>query len=590
MNALDPETGFHAWNPGIESTLPRRFLPLSTLFRPENVVSTLRQLQELNSFSGIAIEELTEFRTERLVVHELLIRVMAELSVSDGSRYEDLGINFRHIVGTVLSKYISPHIDELRAIHDRLRLEASEILRQELEGLLSPSPKIAPVIDKKPGFFRLPIRGRARAPVAPETTEDRHHRLLKTWQTESQTADTPLRRKVCAALVQVTNAVTRHHGYLVCDAALLSALAIPLICNDYASEVIGNNIEPYVRRAITAEGYKVLPPQARPVVMNVKGSSASGKSSMRPLQKELAERLGIHWDEFALISPDIWRKFLLDYTSLGPARRYAGTLTGHEVAIIDKKLDRYMANKGERGLITHLLVDRFRFDSFTAGEVDGSRLLTRFGHEVYLFFMVTPPEATVERAWTRGEQVGRYKAIDDLLDHNIEAYTGMPRFLFTWTSKQDKRVHFEFLDNNVPEGCRPNTIAFGTGNEINILDIEGLLNIDRFRKININARRPEEVYLSDCRGAGADTEFLRQCVQRMPVINFVDRLSGQIYAKVQDGVLALSSAGLVDPDVRAELAAIANEIARSVRECGDDFGRVKPEQTSRLGQWELNCP
>ena len=95
MNALEPDTDYHAWNPGIESTLPRQFLPLSTLFRPENVISTLPQLEELSSFSGMPIEELTEFRTERLVVHELLIRVMADLSISDGSRYEDLGINSR---------------------------------------------------------------------------------------------------------------------------------------------------------------------------------------------------------------------------------------------------------------------------------------------------------------------------------------------------------------------------------------------------------------------------------------------------------------------------------------------------------------
>ena len=42
----------------------------------------------------------------------------------------------------------------------------------------------------------------------------------------------------------------------------------------------------------------------------------------------------------------------------------------------------------------HLLIDRFRFDSFVP-ELEGrgsSRLLTRFGELVYLFFMITPPE------------------------------------------------------------------------------------------------------------------------------------------------------------------------------------------------------
>lgn len=587
MHAFEPDAEYHAWNPGIESTLPRRFLPLSTMFRPENVISTLPQLEELSSFSGIPIEELTEFRTERLVVHELLIRVMADLSISDGSRYEDLGINSRRIVGTILSKYISPHIDELRSLHDDLRSRVSELLCQQLQAFFSPTRKVVSPNNERPGLLRFLLRRRPTLGAVQQTTEERHQTLLKAWQAMAQTAGTVFECKVFAGLTKVTNAITAHQGHpVVGDAALLSALAIPLICNDYASEVIGNEIEPFIRQAIIEEGYNLLPPQTCPVVMNVKGASASGKSTMRPLQRQLAEQLGIRWDEFALISPDIWRKFLLDYNSLGPARRYAGTLTGHELAIIDKKLDRYMTNKGEKGLISHLLIDRFRFDSFTAGEEDGSRLLTRFGDEVYLFFMVTPPEVTVERAWIRGEQIGRYKAVDDLLDHNVEAYTGMLRLLFTWTSKKDKRVHFEFLDNNVPEGCRPNTIAFGTGNEINILNVERLLDISRFQKINLNARRPEDVYLTNGRAIGADTDFLRQCVQRIPLINFVDQTSGRIYAKVRDGVLTLSLSGLQDPDTKASFAAIANNISHCVRESGVDFGRLKPERNSRLGQWE----
>ena len=54
----------------------------------------------------------------------------------------------------------------------------------------------------------------------------------------------------------------------------------------------------------------------------------------------------MRWSEFALISPDIWRKQLLDYASLGSAYKYGGAFTGDEVQIIDAKLDRYMAAQG----------------------------------------------------------------------------------------------------------------------------------------------------------------------------------------------------------------------------------------------------
>jgi len=87
--------------------------------------------------------------------------------------------------------------------------------------------------------------------------------------------------------------------------------------------------------------------------MNTKGASASGKSTMRPLQRRLAAKLGLDWGDFAVVSPDIWRKLLLDYDSLGAAYKYAGPFTAAELAIVDHKLDRYMARKAERAGMPH---------------------------------------------------------------------------------------------------------------------------------------------------------------------------------------------------------------------------------------------
>ena len=113
-----------------------------------------------------------------------------------------------------------------------------------------------------------------------------------------------------------------------------------------------------------------------------------------------------------------------------------------------------MARKAERGEMTHLLIDRFRFDSFAPDSDEaGSNLLTRFGHDVYLFFMITPPEMLVERAWNRGLEVGRYKA---RRRHARARRRGVRRdaaaSLFTWAKRNDKRVQFEFLDNSVRGG------------------------------------------------------------------------------------------------------------------------------------------
>ncbi len=246
-----------------------------------------------------------------------------------------------------------------------------------------------------------------------------------------------------------------------------------------------------------------------------------------------------------------------------------------------------MANKGEKGRMSHLLIDRFRFDSFSTGpdKEDGSRLLTRFGHVIYMFFMITPPEATVERAWKRGEQFGRYKAVDDLLHHNVEAYTGMPRLFFTWAAKQDKQVHFEFLDNSVAEGCRPRTVAFGSDGELNVLDVKRLLDVDQFKKINIHARRPEEVYETHSLAPEKNTEFLRQCARAIPVINFADYETGRIYAKVRNGKLTCAAQLPEDLDARAGLAAIAAEPPRGDPGAAEPLGTLTPDQAYTLGTW-----
>ncbi len=556
---------FGPWNPGISSRLPSAYLPLSTMFRPANVLTSVEAARELSDFTGMAPEDLVAFRPERLVLHELLIRVTADLSVPNGPRVEDLGINFRDMTGTILTDHIAPHMDEIAASHEALKRAATALIAEELSSTLFAASAPAPAAPRGfLGFLRLRPRPDAASPPR-EPVEERERRILDEWRRKAEVAEDPLSAAVYRSLARLAAAILGKHGRLVGNATLLTTLAANMVCNDHGSEAIGRLIEPLIREGAAREGYRLLPAQERPVAMNVKGASAAGKSTMRPRQRKLAGELGIEWADFALISPDIWRKYLLDYESLGEARKYAGTLTGHEIEVIDRKLDRYMAAKAGDGRMSHLLIDRFRFDSFTpeSGEEEGSNLLTRFGELVYMFFMITPPHETVERGWKRGERFGRYKAVDDLLDHNVEAYTGMPRLFFTWALRAGKRVHYEFLDNDVPEGSRPRTVAFGWGAEMNVLDIKCLLDVDRYRKIDIGARRPEEVYgEAPTMAPESNTVFLRQCAKLLRAINFADYETGRIYARMEAGRIVWTdpealAAATKDPDTRAGLAAFA---------------------------------
>ena len=558
---------FGPWHPGIESQVPEHLRHLCTIFRPENVFTSVAQAAELHDLTGLESSELVAFRPGRLALHEVLIRVTADLSVPDGTKIEDLGINFRRITRTILAGHIEPRSAAIESSYDALRYRLRELIDSELSPLYPPVAPVQTVPPKHEPGLRAIFKSRRTRTVASVSAETVVRQTVADWESRAHIAADALHKAAYRALIKVVSALLIRHGELWGSRELVAAIATDIACNDFGADEIGRLIAPWLIDAAGSEGYTLLPRQERPFVMNTKGPSASGKSTLRPLQKRLAGDVGVSWSDFALISPDIWRKQLLDYGTLGAAYRYGGSFTAEELQIVDQKLDRYMAHKAEQGGMSHLLIDRFRFDSFAPDSDEaGSNLLTRFGRVVYLFFMITSPESLVERAWNRGLDVGRYKAVDDTLAHAVEAYSGMPQLFFTWIRRTDKQVHFEFLDNSVQLGERPRTVAFGWNDTLNVLDVKCLLDVERYRRVDINATGPEFLYGdANVLLPEHNTGFLRQCVDRFREINFAAQASGRIYVHLVDGKPAwvdreiLAQAG-AEPDTHAGLLAVAPSI------------------------------
>jgi len=530
---------FSAWNPGLRSAIPRPYLPLASIFRPENCALAIETIEERAAFTGLERDELAVFRPSRHALHSLLIRITANVAVSDGERYEDLGINFRRIAKRLETDYLPTRLAAVEAAYAGTAQRVAAAIEQRLRLALAPPPPPQPA--KPKGLARLFGFGeRPTSGAAPPPREVQERTLIETLEREASAAEDEETERCCRALHKLLTAVSIKHGRIVGDVDALGEIATGMAMNVLGSRIAGEIVEDGFGDAVVAAGFRLLPSQSRTVVLNTKGASASGKSTLRPLQRELVERLGLDWREFALISPDIWRKYLLDYDSLGEAWRYAGALAGQELKVVDHKLDLYMATRQTRQRAPHLLIDRFRFDSFTltSDSKGEARLLTRFGDDIYMFFMVTPPEELVVRAWQRGLEVGRFKALDDLLDHCIEAYAGMPPLFFRWATHRSKRVHYEILDNDVPKGQRPRTIAFGRGGELVILSLRGMANIDRFRAINVDATSPATLY----REAAEDWAFLRQCAERMSRLIFAESASERVAAVLADGRWSITDA------------------------------------------------
>lgn len=568
MSAMGSVTGAQgsasAWNPGVGPGIPREFRALETIFRAECVFTAVEEIDELVALSGLPAEELTVFRPQRLALHEIIIRVTAEIAVAEGDEEEDFGRNFRRIATRIHDGYVAPHMDAIEQAWAELgRRGDAEVRRLLAETLFAPQAPAAPR-----RWFR---RWRAQNPptLVPESPAERDYRIIAAYKAMGLAAADPLLRATCKSLYRVLGAIAGKRGRLGADRDLLAKLVGRHVCNSHGSQMIGELIAPLVDAAIEREGYARVARREKPVLISLKGASAAGKSSLRPMLKQVMEEQGIEADGYATISPDVWRRLLLDYGSLGPARKYAGHLTSRELMVIDGKLDRYIRDQANRaGAIPHLLVDRFRFDSFTAERV--GRVLhdtyAKYVDTMYMYFIVTPPEETVERGWRRALQRGRYKAVEDFLAHGVEACRGMPKILFKWLASPSPDYRYVFLDNRVPRGTFPKTIARGDRSGMTLYDPVAFIDIERYQKIDIHAGSAAEVYPPAAEmAAAANCGFLRECVRRIPRIELVEPGSGLAYLRIsRDGVDILDAAALARALGNAQLAAALAALAPGV--------------------------
>ena len=334
----------------------------------------------------------------------------------------------------------------------------------------------------------------------------------------------PLIKAVYKSSYQILGSVASTRGLIGNDRDFMSRIICRHVLNNYGSFMVGKLIEPAIDLAVAANSYQLLPRVSNPVIISLKGASAAGKSTLRPLLKKTMGQRGINSSLYGIISPDIWRRQLLDYETLGPHYKYSGRFTSNEVNIIDAKLDRYIRRKGQQNqTIPNILVDRFRFDSFSTEQVQKvlHGTYAKYAHIMYMYFVITPPEETVERGWIRGQQRGRYKSVEDFLGHSVEAYQGIPKLIFKWLVHTSPRYEFTFFDNSVPNGQFPLTSVTGNQKGMQVFDPMVFVNIERYQKINIYAKSLQQVYPSAERMSIANNiTFFSQCLKRFPYVAF----------------------------------------------------------------------
>src|ERR1700733_12286572 len=166
MKGAAEEPAYGPWNPGIRSQVPRELRHLSTIFRPDNVFTSVATVGEMQGLTGFSPSELVAFRPERLALHELLIRVTADFAVPDGSRIGDLGINFREIASRLQERYLVPEMAAIPAAFAPPRLELRHAIEAAMARLM-PEEEAAAAPAKRHAASRLFARIAPRRAAPP---------------------------------------------------------------------------------------------------------------------------------------------------------------------------------------------------------------------------------------------------------------------------------------------------------------------------------------------------------------------------------------------------------------------------------------
>ena len=542
------DSSFSAWNPGIESEIPTAYRELETIYNPGNVFTSIDEVNELARETGLSPPELICLRPDRLALHALIVSVNADIVILEGESEEDLGKNFRIIAERIFSKYIVPGLVDIDNCYQTMRAKMEGIILAELEHALNRQK--APAQQKRRAFWSKLLQKKKPISLPSQTRQEREFELINSFKLRGLSADDEIYAAMFRSLYRVLGAISTTRGFIGNDLQYLQRICVNHACNYLGSRDIGNRVGELVQEAIRDEGYEQIEDAASPILISLKGASAAGKSSLRPMLQEMMSQLGIVTQGYGTISPDIWRRLLLDYDSLGDSYKYAGRFTSHEVNLVDTKLDHHIRDKAEqRESIPHLMVDRFRFDSFASEKVSSvlHKTYVRYIDTMYMYFVVAPPAATVERGWERGLARGRYKAVEDFLGHCIEAYAGMPKLLFKWLANEKPHYFFEFLDNSVPKGTYPKLIARGTQGEMQLYRPAAFIDIERYQRINTLATSPQQVMpAAETLKVENNLGFIRQCIAKINLIEFVDEQSQQTYVTIRAGSFEINEHGLFD--------------------------------------------
>ena len=168
-------------------------------------------IERLSCWTGLELTDLVVFRPSRLALHELLVRVTADIEVPDPEEADvsSLGVEFRQIVDTIHTRHLLPRMEEIVRAYEKLKDEMVATVEQELAVLFGAEPREAPAPARGIGLL-----GWRQRKESSRTRLVRHHEwefhqgVIDRWVLGARKSDDLLRSAVYRSLAKRTTKCT----------------------------------------------------------------------------------------------------------------------------------------------------------------------------------------------------------------------------------------------------------------------------------------------------------------------------------------------------------------------------------------------
>lgn len=260
------------------------------------------------------------------------------------------------------------------------------------------------------------------------------------------------------------------------------------------------------------------------------GAPACGKGTYNLIFAEYAEKqLGINWDDTLKVNTDTYRQFV---SEVNINSNYVNDDTSNFSSIFNFDETRYILDriyeiinqKLANNNSPHLFIDSVApTDSkFEMGTKDGSAL--------HVAVMTAAAEVSVNRAYNRGLETGRFVTISCILEshRNVSA-----QFLSTLSKHKNKNIKFIICDTTAINDKKPYVIASGNmlRNKVYILDPKKMGNFYAKKHINVKSQNPQMLFKTS--DPKMDDSYKKDLLEKNIAVKHVKIKKGLRYASNQ---------------------------------------------------------